>query len=213
MNTSTREMLIAVIARSSKVCIFAIILSTLLVLPLATLLERHPTGEAKVVGELVLSPVLSTTSGYLLVQPRHEVTAVFTFTNPTGEVSLSRRIMAAGRGPEICALGWDRAPAASFSAVENVILQGNETQRYEEVRAFATPGVYRIETKRQTLDGSWEGFASSTDGKYIIVGDETDAQSFDTSCITPIPKNPPTSPSVTTSPTPPKAQSTATPQP
>lgn len=184
MATSWQERLIKNISRGSKSCILLIIVAAVLVVPLFVIIGGPSSGGASVEGQLELSPVSTTTAGYLQVKPWQDVTAIFTFANRTNQVSLSRRIMVAGRGPQICEYGWDRAPAASFLAIENVTLQPNETQTYQKVRAFQTPGVYRVETKRQTLDGGWEGFASTTKGKYIIV-EGPDAQSFNTSCIKP----------------------------
>jgi hypothetical protein len=184
MSASWQGRLIKYISLGSKGCILFIIVAALFVVPLFVIIGGPPSGGASVEGQLKLSPVSTTTAGHLQVKPEQAVTAIFTFANRTDQVSLSRRILVAGRGPQICEHGWDRAPAVSFQAIENVILKPNETRTYRKVRAFQTPGVYRVETRRQTLDGGWEGFASTTKGEYIIV-DGPDSESFDTSCIHP----------------------------
>jgi hypothetical protein len=188
-----------------------IIVAAVLVAPLFAIIGGPPSGTAAVESELELSPVSITTEGYMRVDPGQEVTAIFTFTNKSGTSALSKRILAAGRGPGMCQRDWNRAPAASFPALENVILKDKETLRYEKVRAFETPGVYRIEPKRQTLDAGWNGFDSGSQGKYIIVGDESSVKSFNTKCITPLPQMPSPIPGTTTPTAAPKSQSTPTP--
>lgn len=210
MSTSTGEKRINAIRRGSQIFIVIVICLTVIVVALTSVYGGPPSGIATVTDPLELSPVLTTTSGYLQVQSGQRVTAVYTFTNGGDQVSVSRRIMAAGRGPDYCRRGWNPEDAESFSAMENVVLKPGETRRYERARAFQTPGVYYVKTERQTLDKNWEGFGATTNGKYIIVVDEDKRQPFDTSCITPLPTKPSSGPAVTAHPTPPKSQSTPT---
>ncbi|MEA2574648.1 MAG: hypothetical protein QOH93_1946 [Chloroflexia bacterium] len=169
------------VGRTYVVLIIGALLSSIL---LATFFGREPSGGTSVSSPLYLSPALPIpgTPGILLVRPGEVMTAVYTVTNTTSNVSVSRRITLHGRGPRACELDWN-APPKEFGSLEYVVLRPGESMRFEGIQRFTVAGLYFVETNRQTMDGRWGAFGRRINRQYFIVGDESTIRSVDTSCV------------------------------
>lgn len=145
---------------------------------------REPTGGTGVSSPLDVSPAspIKGTPGILLIRPGKEITAAYTVTNTTNDTSVSRRIGISAQGPRACELEWN-APSSGFGATEFVVLKPNESFKFVGKQTFTQPGLYFMETNRQTMDGNWGGFGRRVDRVYFIVGDENTLKSVDSSCV------------------------------
>jgi len=168
----------------SKVAIAVSIAGVLLSIIFAIFFMREPVGGTDVSSPLEVFPVSTVTGepGILLLRLGQEVTAIYTVTNSTNDISVSRRIGISAAGPHACNLDWSE-PAHGFGAIDNIALHPNESKRFTGSQTYTVRGLYFMETNRQTMDNRWGGFGDRVNRQYFIVGDADTIRSVDKSCV------------------------------